>query len=216
MPYTFESWRQRLAERSDVSTSITHLTRGPDGKEADPDAALEVLLKIIVDKKIRGSTTASGFICGNRPAVCFQEAPPQFLAQNVYFEKKYRKVDIAAKVRYLGFGLIFNKTYAFKKGCRPVIYDRTSDAKEYLPKVEWWRIVNLNLDADDKLVDWTHEREWRCPDNFRFERNRATILLPNKSAYRRFVERSREIETADGHDLLAEIRGFIDMHALLY
>lgn len=52
----------------------------------------------------------------------------------------------------------------YKKGGRPVIYDQTIEAKKYLPESQHWRIVNFDLSNDDRLVDWTHEREWRVPD----------------------------------------------------
>ena len=49
---------------------------------------------------------------------------------------------------------------------RPVIYDKTISAKKYLPENEWWRIVNLDLSDEDRFIDWTHEREWRVPNDF--------------------------------------------------
>jgi hypothetical protein len=216
MSYNYTNWRKRLAERSDISSSVTHLTRGPKGKEANANAALEILLTILKDEKIKGSTTSSGFINGSRRAVCFQDAPPQFLAQNVYFERKYRQTVPDAKVRYLAFGLIFGKTYAFQQGARPVIYDRTDDAKKYLSQRQWWRIVNLDLDDKKKIIDWTHEREWRCPGDFPFKRDRATVILPDRKSYRRFVERAKEIEETFEINILSDIRGFVDLYQLLY
>ncbi len=216
MPYTIDGWRNRLAERSDISTALTHLTRGTGDSQSNHTSALMVLLSILKQQKIKGSTTESGFISGSRKAVCFQDAPPQFLAQNVYFEKKYRQADPAAKVRYLAVGISFPKTYAFGLGARPVIYDRRADAKNYLPKSQWWRIVNLDIEDEDRMIDWTHEREWRSPGDFKFERSEATVLLPNHILYKNFVNRCRIYHEEKGVDILKGIRGIIDMHALLY
>ena len=68
---------------------------------------------------------------------CLQEAPLTAIAENLQYEEKLRKEE-NHKVRYLGFGIRFQKNFIYKKNGRPVIYDETNRAKEYLPENEWW------------------------------------------------------------------------------
>lgn len=208
MGYGIEEWKARIAQRSDLTTGLVHLTRDNDGEKA-----LDVLVKILRDRKLLGSTTASGFIVGPRPAVCLQEAPLYSLAQNIYTEQNYRKQDPTAKIRYLGFGLQFSKASVFSKGGRPVIYDSTAVAKGYLPASQWWRIVNFDLSNKLSVVDWCHEREWRVPDELPFELMDVSILLPNASAYRAFVKKC----IASGEQVfLTETNGIVQMGAVFY
>ena len=207
MGYTIEDWKNRLAERSDLSTSIVHLT-----KTNITNNLVEQLLTILNDKKLIGSTTQSGFIIGNKPAVCFQDAPLHGIAQNVWFEQKYRKENPSAKVRYNAGGFAFKKNYAYSKGVRPVVYEETTRAKEMLPDKEWWRIVNFNLSNDDAIIDWTHEREWRCPIEFNFEISEVTVLLPNHKIYQKFIK-DCEDKNLDFHK---KIRGIVVMSEVLY
>ena len=87
MPYTFDQWKERVTQRSDLSSSLVHLTRSSviDGKEY---TAVDVLIKILREGTLRGSDPRSGFITGDRPAVCFQDAPLGSIAENIAFEKK--------------------------------------------------------------------------------------------------------------------------------
>ena len=74
-------WRKRLNNRNDMAARITHLTRG-----SDADDAFENLWKILVDKKLNGSGN-SGFINGERKAVCLQELPLGAIAENLRYEE---------------------------------------------------------------------------------------------------------------------------------
>ena len=174
-----DKWKKRIAERTDVSGHLVHLTKANDEISAE-----KVLMKILEERVINGSTTDSGFICGKKAAVCFQDAPLYSIAQNIYYEQKLRKEKEESKVRYTGFGLLFTKIYVFKKDGRPAIYDKTISAKKYLPENEWWRIVNLDLSDEDRFIDWTHEREWRVPNSFEFELSKVHVLVPNEKAYK--------------------------------
>ena len=53
-----DKWKKRIIQRSDMASRITHLTRGKTSKEA-----FENLWKILVDKKLEGSSN-TGFING--------------------------------------------------------------------------------------------------------------------------------------------------------
>ena len=189
-------------------------------------------MKIIQEQCLIGSSTKSGFICGTRKAVCFQDTPLYQLSQNIYSEQEYRTQNSQAKVRYVGAGLMFPKPYIYRRGGRPVIYDNTEEAKNYLPSHELWRVVRLELSDDTNVIDWTHEREWRIPDDFKFEINQATVILPfgfssllmpgnpstataspNTNAYKNFINLCRSINHID---ILSEIRGIVTLNAVFF
>jgi hypothetical protein len=139
-------WSMRIARRSDFTGKLVHLTKR--NKHTD---SFENLIKILLDETIIGSTTDSGFICGNIPAVCFQDMPLHSVAENIYYEQYLKKEKDREEYRYTGYGLRFSKEYIYEKGGRPVIYDKTQDAKDYLSKDDYWRIVNLDL-SDKKTI----------------------------------------------------------------
>jgi hypothetical protein len=205
MNYNKEIWRRRLAERSDLTTQLTHLTKA----EKDEDLTT-ILMSMLSQRRIDGSDSA--FIYGENRAVCFQDAPVSGICQNVYFEEKYRKENPDVKRRYSACGLMFEKPYVFLKGGRPVIYDRPEDAKEYLPKEDYWRIVPLDFDGESKIIDWTHEREWRVPNDFKFSLQEVTVLLPDTEIYKDFIERSAE----ELPGLILRIRGIVVASNVLY
>lgn len=206
MPYTKDDWEKRIAERNDMSTSLIHLTR-----ENSTQSVVNVLYNILKDKKIKGSTT-SGFIVGNEKAVCFQDAPLYSICQNIFFEQKKRKQDRNYKLRYRAIGLLFDKQYAYKKGARPVIYEKTDIAKTFLPPSEHWRIVNFNLESDSSIIDWTHEREWRVKGDFEFELSDVTIIVIKQNQIKKLISKFKE----EGIDLMNEINGIVTLEHLLY
>ena len=212
MPYTIENWKQRIASRSDLTGHLIHLTR-PKNINGKEFSSIEILMKIIKEQCLIGSSTKSGLICGSRKAVCFQDTPLYQLSQNIYSEQEYRSKNPQAKVRYVGAGLMFPKPYIYRQGGRPVIYDNTEEAKNYLPSHELWRVVRLELSDDTNVIDWTHEREWRIPDDFKFEINQATVILPNTNAYKNFITLCRSISNID---ILSEIRGIVTLNAVFF
>ena len=126
-----KEWRKRFKYRMDLSSRLTHLTKG-----VDKDDAFNNLINILEEKKIKGSSKKKGFICGEIPAVCLQDAPLSAIAENLQYEEVLRKEE-NQKVRYLGFGIRFQKNFIYQQGGRPVIYDDTDKAKMYLLKNEW-------------------------------------------------------------------------------
>jgi hypothetical protein len=208
MGYTAENWKARIAQRNDLTMGLVHLTRD-QGKTS----GLDILLKILVERKLIGSDTTSGFIVGSNRAVCLQEAPIYSLAQNIYTEQEYRKENKKAKTRYLGFGLQFNKRFVYEKHGRPVIYDKTQAAKSYLPQSEWWRIVNFDLNNEKAIIDWSHEREWRVPGDLTFELTDVSVVLPNGSAYRKFVEKCEEKNELK---ILSSVNGIVQLGMVFY
>ncbi|EGR1221354.1 hypothetical protein ABXV18_06630 [Vibrio owensii] len=190
MSYTRNDWRHRYSERSDLSTSLVHLT-----KSKKPQSMAEMMFKILDERKLIGSTTDSGFIVGSDKAVCFQDAPIHAVCQNCWFEQKLRKSQKSKKVRYSPSGFLFHKQNVFQSGGRPVVYDSTAEAKKYLPKSEWWRIVNFDLSDSEKFIDWTHEREWRVKGDFEFELSEVTLLFTKTSIYQDFIKLCDEKNT---------------------
>ena len=114
-------WRERITNRTDLVARLTHLTR------ADTDQnAFEKLWKIITEKKLIGSGN-SGYVVGNRRAVCFQEIPLYSIVENLLFED-----SIKENKRYSWFGLRFNKIEMYHKGARPVLYGKTEELRSIL------------------------------------------------------------------------------------
>ena len=202
-----EEWKNRIAERIDLTTGLVHLTKGNETKNV-----LEVIIKILEDKKILGSTTESGFICGDTPAVCLQDTPLYSLTQNVYYEQKLRK-EKEDKVRYLGWGILISKKNVYKKGGRPVIYDKKSEAKAYLPPNQWWRIVNYDLNNNDYIIDWTHEREWRVPNHLNFELEEIALIVPNNKAMKKIIKAYHD---NTGRDLIKDTNGVINLGSIFF
>ena len=77
-----KNWRMRFKYRVDLSSRVTHLTKGETAEEA-----FRNLINILEERRIRGSKTSSGFICGKTPAVCLQEAP--LTAITIVFKQKF-------------------------------------------------------------------------------------------------------------------------------
>ena len=131
MAYTAKLWNQRVRSRVDISGQVAHLTRGAES-DGNKMSALQVLIKILRERTIRGSTTSSGFIVGARPAVCFHDAPPYSLCQNIEFERFLAREQASSRIRYEALGLMFPKPYAYEHGARPVFYEQTELAKQML------------------------------------------------------------------------------------
>ncbi len=183
MSYTKDNWRRRHSERADLSTSLIHLTK-PNSKMP----VIEVMFKILDELTLTGSAPDTGFIVGDSPAVCFQDAPVHAVCQNCWFEQKLREVDKRIKKRYTPTGFLFSKQKIYNSSGRPVIYDQKNAAKEYLPESEWWRIVSFDISKDDSFIDWTHEREWRVKGDFQFKIKDVTLLFANSGTYAKFVK----------------------------
>lgn len=194
MAYTSDDWKNRIKSRTDITRLVTHLTKPKDIDISNMNfseiniKAVDNLIKILKDKKINGSTTSSGFIVGSTPAVCFQDAPLSGLIQNILYENERRKNDTTEKLRYCGTGLSFLKPFIFKKGGRPVIYDQTSKAKKSLPPSEYWKIVNFDLSKRSQYIDWSHEREWRLPNELIFDYRNVHVILYDPESYKYFIQ----------------------------
>ena len=201
MKYDRKKWIERIRNRTDISSYLFHLTKAHGGK-----GAMQNLIQIITDKTINGSTNA-GFIAGKDSATCFQEVPLYSLCQNTYHEQIFRK-ELGGKIRYNAIGLGFAKPYVYSKGGRPVIYERLETAKKFIDEDEWWRIVSFDLSDEDKIVDWTHEREWRVKGNFDFKLSEAYVLLTHSEQYKRFI---KDVS----HDVIKGLGGIVVLDPVL-
>ena len=203
----FNDWRNRYKNRNDISSRLTHLTKGNTSEEA-----FKIMLKILEEKTIVGSTTETGFIVGSKAAVCLQEAPLNAIAENLLYEKALREKsgDI---VRYSAFGLRFNKAWIYKKGGRPVIYEEKNLMKSILPSDEYWRIVNYDLSDNKYMVDWTHEREWRVPGNIQFEYKNVEIIVESNTYYQKFID---YCVLKGKIDMLRQINGIVVLDTIFY
>lgn len=215
--FSFEQWQDRIANRSDLTGMVTHLTKPTETEINNIEItnqrelnlrAVDNLIRILKDKNINGSTS-KGFIIGDMPAVCFQEVPIYSLIQNVQYEYLQRKQGNSHKVRYCGVGLSFGKFYVFTKGGRPVIYEDKEKMKKLLSSTEYWRIVNTKLICEDpNIIDWTHEREWRCKNHFEFELDVAHVILYDMECYKYFYEKCPP-------EILSEIYGVTILKSVL-
>lgn len=203
----FTEWRNRYKNRTDISSRLTHLTKGDS-----PELAFQTLLKILDEKTVVGSTTETGFIVGNTAAVCLQEAPLNAIAENLLYENKLRE-ETNCKIRYSAFGLRFNKVWVYKIGGRPVIYEEKDLMKTLLPQSEHWRIVNYDLKDRQHMIDWTHEREWRVPGNIHFEYKDIEVLVSSNVYYKRFMQYCIQNEKLD---MLQEINGIVVLNTVFY
>jgi hypothetical protein len=194
MAFDFMDWKDRISKRNDITSMLTHLTRPSndfiyDENEEEMNlAAVDNLIKILKERCLVGSD-GNGYVLGNIPAVCFQDAPLYGVIQNIQNEENIRNKSKYNKIRYTGNGLTFSKFYIYGKGGRPAIYDNSKEAKKYLPIEQYWRIVNLELNTDSqKIVDWMHEREWRVSGEFEFDYEFTHVLLYDKAAYDYFMD----------------------------
>lgn len=198
--YNISKWLNRHRNRNDISAYLTHLTKPQDNLNS-----VEVLIKILKEKKLLGSGR-SGFIKGSEKAVCFQDAPVNGIGQNVLHEERMRK-EFGGKIRYQAVGLMFPKPYIFKKGARPVIYEDKEVASNLFADVSW-RVVTMNFNDRDNIVDWSHEREWRMKGDFEFDLSYVYVVLTKGSAYKFFIENVPE-------SILKEIKGIVTIDAVI-
>lgn len=203
----YNQWRERYKNRNDITSRLTHLTKGYNTEQA-----FQNLLKILNDKKLIGSTTESGFIIGKTSAVCFQEAPLHAIAENLQFEKMLHQGN-EKDMRYSAFGLRFDKEFIYRQGGRPVIYEQRDFMKEILPPAEHWRIVNYDLSNKEYIIDWSHEREWRIPGDLEFEYANIEVLVASNGYYKKFIEYCTQ---NDKQEILQQINGVISLNTIFY
>lgn len=158
-----------LKELARSSTSITDLSGlGEILDEADAQSK-EVLDNILESKCVRKSTIETHF----SEAVCLTECTlPGVLAHSA---------------RYGRYGLVFEKASLYGKGARPVAHVQKElrlaliDSQDEIPTVKKNMLYFVNLNppvgqSNHKIQDYTHEREWRCPEDIPVEDAVALIV----------------------------------------
>ncbi|WP_040287094.1 hypothetical protein [Sporosarcina koreensis] len=217
MAYSINQYKQNIKQRSDVTGMLTHLTKGSElyGNPTD------ILVKILNDRLLIGSS--KGYIVGGNKVVCFQDIPLYSVAQNAINHIEEYEKGQTTKLRYYPCGLAFSKVNLAQlvdtfdapipnTGARPVIYEKTNIAKEFLPTSEAWRIVNFDMTqaySGNSIIDWTHEREWRILGDLTFRYSDVTILLRNSEQYREFISKISP-------EILRELSGIICLEYLMY
>lgn len=168
--------------RDDVSDRLIHLTRGTsEDPKKNREEAIENLHLILSEGSLKGG---NGFIKGKFTCVCFSEAPvsklPYILANAGIH-----------KFKYSPYGVMVEKRWFYEHGGRPVIYGPSEDF-DLLPDALKYRHVQLRL-GKPYDVDFTWEREWRVhTDKLALDPVRTTVVLPDRPARDRFIEKFKE------------------------
>jgi hypothetical protein len=170
--------------RPDHTRFVAHFTKG-----ADPLANIEAMLQ---QQRIKAGTLH----WNNSPAVCFTECPWRSL------------LDHAA--RYSPYAIGFTKRHVFAAGGGPAYYVRA----DHWEKQQWdghlktfvtpfwpeYRPDTLkgNEYLSGKTVDYSHEREWRVPHDFTFDRRRVAFVILD--TYEDMAKFSRDLKDEVGRD----------------
>ena len=167
--------------RPDLSPYLIHLTKNT--KAEDEYSAFDNLVSILKAGRIFGSDSSKGFIKGPRKATCFMDIPFQALKYVLTPENADPQ-----KPRYEPYGVIITKGYAYRSGCRPVLYlSNEETTKLRIPKDELWRVVRFEV-TDDGWISWLHEREWRCGSSFKMPDSIQAALVRNTKDAMRLTE----------------------------
>lgn len=122
-------------ERPDLTPYLVHLTK--NAKQDDGFSAFENLVNILQEGKIRASQTSKGFIKGRHRATCFMDVP--FSALKYVLNPRDSDPD---NPRYEPYGVVVTKKFAYKYGCRPVLYLSNKETRELgIPSDDLWRVV---------------------------------------------------------------------------
>jgi hypothetical protein len=158
--------------RPDLSPYLIHLTKNT--KKEDKYSAFDNLVSILKGGKIFGSHSSKGFIKGPYRAACFMDIPFQALKYILTPENADPQ-----NPRYEPYGVLVTKGYAYRTGCRPVLYLSNFETKLIgVPKDELWRVVRFEV-RDDGWISWLHEREWRCRSSFKMPSSVHAVLVKN-------------------------------------
>lgn len=185
--------------------------------------AVDNLIKILKEECIYGSRK-DGYITNGdkKAAACFQQLPYINLKENVDITIENFMQSSSGRLRYCGVGIAFDKFIIYQYGGRPVIYEESETAKELLNfnENEYWRIANLKLyfyepieydidpaemnlefteyeqeNSETGIVDFMYEREWRIPNDFKFDlaedltlEKNMHLIFPTRATYDYFVE----------------------------
>lgn len=161
-------------ENFDLTIMVTHLIKS--------ETPLDILIKILEEKKLRASETGYYKHTDNTKSVCFADLTIRGLKRH---SEKYSIFSI-------GFlkGLIFEKNGAPALYIRDNLIRTTEEVNDHIkPYVNKINLTNF---------DFHHEREWRVPDDFEFEYNEVFVVFaPTKhhdNLRRKFSDISRFLD----------------------
>lgn len=159
-------------ERPDLSPYIVHLTKNTN--KEDEYSAFDNLVSILKLGEVWGSDKKKGFVKGPNKAACFMDIP----LSSLKYVLNAQNSD-PDKPRYEPYGVLVTKNYAYKRGCRPVMYLSNAELDVIgVPDQELWRVVRLE-GVDGATINWIHEREWRCKGSFQLPKNPLSVLVKN-------------------------------------
>ncbi len=178
-------------KRPDLSPYVVHLTKNTLKK--DRWSAFDNLVHILETGEIWGSGN-EGFVKGRVPAACFMDVPFGSLKYVINHQDSNPK-----RPRYEPYGIVVGKRYAYKAGARPVMYlSREEQNLLRIPEDELWRVVQLRVKPDGQWVSWLHEREWRCPWEFKLPSRPVAVIVKTlaevKRLNRHLSERPRKFK----------------------
>lgn len=160
-------------ERPDLTPYIIHLTKNTRRK--DSFSAFDNLVHILKTGEIWGSDN-SGFIKGPNTAACFMDVP--FAALKYVLNPRDSNPQ---HPRYEPYGVVTTKKYAYRHGCRPVLYLSDNETRQLkIQNSEKWRVVRFEVN-DDGWMSWLHEREWRCRGDFALPVRPQCVLVRDQA-----------------------------------
>ena len=125
--------------RPDLPPYLLHLTKNT--VKEDNFTAYDNLVGMLQSGQINGSVPRQGMIKGNNRATCFMDVPFASLKYVLTPEN----ADPQAP-RYEPYGIAVGKQYAYKAGCRPVLYLSNSEVTKLgIPASELWRVVRFEV-----------------------------------------------------------------------
>ncbi len=167
-----------MSRRQDISDKLIHFIKGKN------EEAFQHLLNIAKEGRILGTSEK---IKGGYKCVCFTESPLISLKDGL--------VNTDAYSRYSPFGVLFDKSWIFGKGGRPVVY-QADEEFDVLPESHKWRHVRYEPNRD-KPIDFTWEREWRIQCDFlQIDPSVAVIVVPD-GAWAERMKMEHELEQDD-------------------
>jgi hypothetical protein len=170
--------------RPDQSDFIAHFTKG--------QKAYDNLISILS----QGLIKAGAVPWTKQPAVCFTECPWSSLLDH-------------AK-RYAPYAVGFGKHHVFAAGGGPAYYVRADhfrkqqwDHDVYTFVTPFWPAYRPDSlkgkeHLDGKIVDYSHEREWRIPHEFTFDPGRVAFVILD--TYEDMAKFPKELKDKIGRD----------------
>lgn len=184
-----KDWERIRKERTDITDYVIHWVRPKYGKEyVKPFATLLAIIKCGYLKPSYASIASIYDRSNKRPTVKGPYPAVSFTEQT--FEN-FRKSCQILPSRYSPYGIALYKRALYQCGGRPVIYGTEDILGEKLrhnePGYEEGKEIYKNglskdyqylwvryepiPNMDGYVVDWTHEREWRCRVNVYHDAN---------------------------------------------